>query len=384
MNPYSFNVLTPHNVVPSEAMNFQFNYPFPSASNFNAVTYGIPPEQTNINNPSEPWIGAWLTKIGKTHPTPEIPKKKSKHNISSARASLKTCLDILDKLNAISDDLRTNVQKLSSADWKKKTIKIGQLKENYSIIMNNLCNPENLASLQKVVKDRKRKRSTQKKKRIQKQADKKQEKEEIRNINQHIDRWLEVQKEEDNRIKMEELMNKDIDCNLSDVNKKKSDAKKNLSLIRALVKLRQIRETIHSQRGEKTSLEDKQAFATTTAKMLKIWENASKMYNVEENMLKTMLEKTANENLRNKELRKEKETLFLWERAIFGDKVIANPANASHWALTAAERDMETFIAIRKSWDTFLVSPSEGSSLPLGWVFPPNQCSEEWKRFQAH
>ncbi|XP_044756837.1 uncharacterized protein LOC123315266 [Coccinella septempunctata] len=383
-NPYTYNIVTPHSVTQSDAMNFQFGFPFPGASNFNNIPYGMPPVQSNITNPTEPWIDSWLVKIGKTQPTLTNAVKKPKASITSARESLRACLDILDKLNAISGDLRTNVQKLSSAEWKKKTIKIGQLKENYSIIMNTLSNPENMTSLQKAVKERKKKRSTQKKKRIQRQEDLKKEREEHRNINQHIDRWLEVKKEEDNRIKMEELMNKDVDCSLSDVNKKKADAKKNLALIRALVKLRQVRETMHTQRGEKTSLEDKQAFSLTTAKMLKIWENTSKQYNAEELMLKTMLEKTATETLRNKELLKERETLFLWEKAIFGNKVNPTPENATHWALTAAERDMETFIAIRKSWDTFLVPPPQGSSLPISWVFPPNQCTEEWKKFQAH
>lgn len=387
-NLHNFKSVTPHNMIQSEALNYQIDYPFLSTS---GVPYERPPEQTN---PAEPWIEAWLIKIGKTQSTPiltsmehsmlEIPKKKSRPVIISAKESLKTCLDILDKLNTLSDDLRTNVQKLSSAEWKKKTIKIGQLKENYSIIMNTLRNPDNMILLQKAVKERKKKRATQKRRRIRKQADRKKEIEEHRNIDQHIDRWLEIKKEEDNRIKMEELMNKDVDCSLSDVNKKKADAKKYLALIRALVKLRQVRETICSQRGEKTSLEDKQAFSTTTAKMLKIWENVSKQYNAEELMLKTMLEKTANETLRNKELLKEKETLFLWEKAIFGDKVIPSHANATHWALTAAERDMETFIAIRRSWDTFLVPHPQGSSLPMGWVFPPNQCTEEWKKFQSN
>lgn len=59
-------------------------------------------------------------------------------------------------------------------------------------------------------------------------------------------------------------MKKDADCVLSEVTRKKSEARKQLSLISALVKLRSVREQFAAQRGEKTVAEDRKAFNIQT------------------------------------------------------------------------------------------------------------------------
>lgn len=59
-------------------------------------------------------------------------------------------------------------------------------------------------------------------------------------------------------------MKKDADCVLAEVTKKKSDARKQLTLILALNKLRHVRDHFATQRGEKLSSEDRDAFKVTT------------------------------------------------------------------------------------------------------------------------
>ena len=88
---------------------------------------------------------------------------------------------------------------------------------------------------------------------------------------------------------MEEEMQKDADSVLSEVTKKKSDARKQLTLISALVKLRNIRDQVATQRGEKPSLEDRRAFNVTTEKLVKMWENSMQTYSKEEQGLRLML-----------------------------------------------------------------------------------------------
>lgn len=91
---------------------------------------------------------------------------------------------------------------------------------------------------------------------------------------------------------MEEAMQKDADSVLSEVTKKKSDARKQLSLIGALVKLRTVRDNVANHRGEKPSLEDKRAFSVTTEKLVKMWENSLQIYLKEEQGLRLMLGKS--------------------------------------------------------------------------------------------
>lgn len=63
-------------------------------------------------------------------------------------------------------------------------------------------------------------------------------------------------------------MKKDADCVLSEVNKKKSEARKQLALLNALSKLRTVRENTSIQRGENISLEDRNAFSRVTGKLM--------------------------------------------------------------------------------------------------------------------
>lgn len=41
------------------------------------------------------------------------------------------------------------------------------------------------------------------------------------------------------------------------------------------------------------------------------------------------------------------------------------------------------FIHFRKSWDTFLVSPTNemGSKIPIGWVLPNTRPNENWCQY---
>lgn len=55
-------------------------------------------------------------------------------------------------------------------------------------------------------------------------------------------------------------MKKEADLVLGEVTKKKSDARKQLSLIASLIKLRSVREKTAQQKGENTSSEDRVVF----------------------------------------------------------------------------------------------------------------------------
>lgn len=110
-----------------------------------------------------------------------------------------------------------------------------------------------------------------------------------------------------------------------------------------------------------------------------MWENTLKSYQKEEQGLHMMLEQNAEEDTISTQLAKEKRTTQEWETALFGQKLVPVPA---FFALTAAERDMETFINVRRSWDTFLSrSPEEGSKIPIGWILPPNQAIDSWTKY---
>lgn len=362
----------------------------------NKVKYDLtlqPPEaEIEHKTDDELYIETWLSKIGKIQinldSTIEIiaTKKKSvkKSNraavkLTAAKQSLKKCLNIIKKLETIQEELKNNVETLSSADWKKKTIDIGNLKAELSSLTSQFDNDHFLASLKRSVTLRKKKRLNQQKAREAKKMEVIEKKKAHKRISDSIDNWLENMKEEVEKAKMEEKMQKDADCVLAEVTMKKSDARKQLSLISALIKLRNIRENVAVQRGEKVSLEDRAAFNKLTEKLTNMWEDTMKIYLKEEQCLKLMLE-TSVKKENNWKVSRADRIIEQWDYCLFGPKCIPSQ---TYWGLTSADKSVENFIAIRKSWDTFLVEESNelGSRIPIGWCLPSANASANWTKY---
>ncbi|KAF7284594.1 programmed cell death protein 7 [Rhynchophorus ferrugineus] len=344
----------------------------------------------NIYNKSndELWIESWLQQNNIYQALPRLKKINVPHNamtLHQAKTYLIDCLSLLEKLSRIQESLEKNVATISSAEWKEKTIEIGCVKDEFTKIMCKFDHPDLLKHLKISVKNRQKKRRNDRKKRDNRIAKKQDETEERKRLHKEIDQWLTNKKEEVEKIKMEELMQKDADLVLSEVTKKKSDARKHLSLISSLIKLRTVRENVATQRGEKTSLEDRRAFNITTEKLIKMWENTLKTYLTEEQGLKLMLEKNQIEDSKQAQLVKERRLAEEWKTVLFG-KHMTSFSHPTFLALTAAERDVDTFVAIRKSWDTFLVPSSNenGSKIPIGWVLPNANVSDRWAHYLDH
>lgn len=87
---------------------------------------------------------------------------------------------------------------------------------------------------------------------------------------------------------------------------------------------------------------DTSTIDTVLDKLTEAWENSLKVYAKEEKGLKMMLDQTAT----NDSIKKDKERKLIqeWDIVLFGQKHVPTPA---YWGLTAAEKNFETFVAIR-------------------------------------
>ncbi|KAF5272897.1 hypothetical protein FQA39_LY07663 [Lamprigera yunnana] len=408
MDYYNINLKDmPASVPTSQPNTLNFPIPFYSASgrHFNYST--APVDQSSSSNylqhydlsapPSmsletksdeELWIETWLSKIGKIqinlNSTTEIKSKRSvslKPNsiqIHNIKNTLKNSIHILSNLQSLQAVLKENAATMSSTEWTKKTMEIGLIKEQFSKNILQFENFENLKRIQKVIEKRRKKRAVQKRRKKFQSEETFKMHEDRRKVHKKIDQWLEHMKEEVERSKMEENMKKDADCVLAEVTKKKSDARKAITLITSLIKLRQVREHTATQRGERVSLEDRNAFSKVTTHLLKIWNDALKVYTKEEQGLRVMLQQNAADDTNFAQLAKEKRIVQEWETVFFGLKCIPNHI---YWDLTAAEKSLETFIAVRKSWDTFLTSNSDGSRIPVGWIMPNLHPNQDWSKY---
>ncbi|XP_065170821.1 uncharacterized protein [Atheta coriaria] len=379
-NYYNTAAIMVPNVPPPPIVPFRYDLSLP------------PPIQLDAKTDDELFVETWLSKIGKINlnlesttvevKTTQIKPQKSKGHVSihAAKQGLKKCLEITQRLEATQKILEENMSTMSTDEWKRHTSVIGSLKDELTVLMAQYQNPETLKTLKYELAQRAKKRATQKRRRYENQLQMAKKKEE--NLAQHkkIDSWLVAKKEEAERAKAEEIMKKDADCVLAEVTKKKTEARKQLSLVASLIKLRNVRETAAKARGEKIPAEDNAAFCKTTEALIKMWENSSKTYSIEEQGLKLMLERNASEDNKQTIANKEKEVAQQWDQVLFGPSYVPSPL---YWALTSAKHDMEKFIAIRKSWDTFLTPNTDtGSKIPLGWVLPADSPSLEWSQYQ--
>ncbi|XP_050295533.1 programmed cell death protein 7-like [Anthonomus grandis grandis] len=342
----------------------------------------------NLYNKSndELWIESWLQQNNIYRPLPNLKKINVPPNaikISQAKIYLTKCTGLLEKLNKAQHDLEANVSTLSSNDWKQKTIEIAAIKDEFTKIMCKFDNADVFKHLKVSLRARKKKRANKRRTKDQTMSKKQEEIENKNKLHKEIDQWLYNKRHEVEKLKIEESMQRDADLVLSEVTKKKQDARKQLSLLGALIKLRKVRETTTNQRESITSLENRRAFSLTTEKLIKMWEDTLLVYTKEEHGLKLMLEKNHTEGSKQSKIAKERKLIDEWKTTFFGQMQAVPSNNATYWALTAAERDLETFVAIRKSWDTFMVSQTNefGSRIPIGWVLPDERAIPSWNKY---
>nr|CAD7423521.1 unnamed protein product [Timema monikensis] len=257
-----------------------------------------------------------------------------------------------------------------------KTLK--NVKAELQACLDKLSAPGVMDDLEVAIVKRSKKRAYQKRRR----ARVKEEVAECHSKRQQLDiainTWLEDMQESVEKAKREESLKVEADLVLLEVTRKKNEAKRQLSLLSSLLKLRQLRAKTWASRGQAVSFESGERFIKVIERLRKLWESELRECAVEEQGLRVMLEGVVEER-NQKQVRRERQALAQWEQVLFGAKK-RQQDQVDHF-YTAAERDIESFVAIRKSWDKFLAAPgaSMASTPPIGWVLPVYPSSEQWK-----
>lgn len=356
----------------------------------------------------ELWVEAWLARLGKIQikldstvvvsanknrslsPSRNNPVKLKQRvistgkcpKISEARGNLSKSFRILSSIESIHQHLDANLSTLTSDEWRLCTVEIGALRDELTVLMTPF-EGENFINLKRTVKMRRKKRFAQKRQKVMRRKVREKEHEGRVKKHEEIDGWLERENAEVLRMQEEEAAKGEADIILADTTRKKLDAKRNLALVQSLTKLRDVREKAALGRGEQTSAQDSYAFQNLAERLQDIWTNASKEYGKEEHRLRTQLEQTTSEDQRKAKLEREKKVTDDWSKALFGDPLKEGEESGLFLGLTAAERSVDTFIAIRKSWDTFLAKSDDilGTKVPIGWVLPKEHVSDKWSQY---
>lgn len=301
--------------------------------------------------------------------------KDGSMRIHVAKNILHRCVEIIENLENLKQSMSQNVETMSRLEWKEKTQEIGKEKDELGCLMSRF-DSDVIVELNKKLAKRKQKRAAIRRRKDDLKFRREQEFEEMKEQERVIDERLEEERKHIEIEQEEENFKKDADCVLAEVRRFKLEARKQISLLTALIKLRSTREKLADGCGTTLIPEHKALFLSTTEQLLALWNNAIDKYTNEENYLNDMLNK---KKLQNDKRRIEAEQVIdEWERILFGPKYIPN--ERFYRELNIAENDLRSFIAVRKSWDTF-VSDLEGSCIPVGWILPNEKPSKEWKQF---
>lgn len=277
---------------------------------------------------------------------------------------------------AIKKNLEVDLISLSPTDlnynakWSDITSNMNKIKDMLGTLQSNE------ADIKKCISKKLKIREARKRRRLRHVNFKKQKREEIERKHKIIDKLLSERSDEVESIKREAALKRQADAVLHEVRKKKNEAKKMLNLLCALAKLRDLRIKQEEERGGYCSKQLTETFNKVMKRFQELWEKQLEMYNLEEKGLKIMLEESAMPPVKESKF---EINLLEWEKALFGD--ISN--NEYEKLLTASNYDSEALIQVRREWDQFLVvePTAMSSSIPLGWVLPPETENDEWKNF---
>ncbi|XP_049824411.1 programmed cell death protein 7-like [Aethina tumida] len=374
-----YNSDTPYNYDVLETRN---DSPFSNSSETDYTPYDNFDSKCVLYNEKEDYVYTYDKLIINSWSASTLISPKKSLTLHHVKAILQQCIIISDILK-IESKLTEQSASMDENMWRMKINKMKLLTKQYNSLISELRDPNIMSYVKRLVDKTRKKRINRKNRKIRIVAEKQEELLQSKIREKEIDHWLAGMKEKANKIKEKEKKKRDADCILKEVIKKKLEARKQLCLITALIKLRNVRTNKAQQEGTKLTLEDKQGFNITTEKLIKIWGNLLKRYSTEEQNLRTMLEKTALEDSKRALMKKHKQHYEEWKIALFGNTKVEQEDQFLYWSLMAAECNMQTFIAIRRSWDTFLVdeNSNDGSKIPIGWVVPDEEPNVLWAKF---
>ncbi|XP_053612075.1 uncharacterized protein LOC128676137 [Plodia interpunctella] len=288
-------------------------------------------------------------------------KKKLNISISETREKLRNMLILLEEIKSKEKYLSKNISTMSDDEWKKNMeyveFKKDSMVKEYLPGINNM----HLDLLRKLIAKRSAKRLRLKRVRLERKREKEDLIKKSEERSRKIDENLQKIKDDIDKMKQEEQAKLEADMVLKEVLRKKTDAKKCLVKLDALLKLRVARENTAKGRGQSVSEWEANVFKNNIEKLKTVWCQRLSSYEKEESKLREKLEQESSEQptLASQQEARLVENLSKWKEFLFGADGVPQVDFSG---------DVGSFVGVRSKWDQFV--SDEGSPLPVGWVLP--------------
>lgn len=289
-------------------------------------------------------------------PNMPIEAEKKPLKLSKLSNDLSNFYGTIESIKAEIDNLSNCASSIDNNQWCNQItslkIQLNELSATSKRYQNpNLCN-----NAKRAVEKRLKKRNRLKKRQTEMNALKKCAIKNRELKHQQIDQRLNenIEKIQENRRQIESKQR--AEEVLTEVKSLKNDATKYVQTFDSLKELYRVR-------NKDKALDDRE-FNREIEKLKKKWLVASEKYETEEKRLRIFL------NCSNH--------LQEWHETIFGDM-----KNEDIFLLKKNENGLGKLIEIRSQWDRFIVSDENpyGSSIPLGWVMPNANPTNQWKPY---
>ncbi|XP_013183017.1 uncharacterized protein LOC106129097 [Amyelois transitella] len=287
-------------------------------------------------------------------------KQKPDISIFHMREKLRNILMMLEEIKAKENYLSENMATMSDQDW-KKAIEYTETKKNEIKKSLPSINNSHLDILRKLIAKRSAKRLRLKRVRLEQKREKEDLIKKSEEKSRKIDENLQKIKDDINKIKQEEEAKLQADMVLKEVLRKKTDAKKCVVKLDALLKLRKARENTARGRGEAVSGREATVFSNNIEKLKAVWSQRLSAYEAEEAELRDKLKQDLSEppTLAGQQEEQLLENLGKWREILFGNDILPQ---------VDFKGNIADFVAVRSKWDRFV--SADGSPLPVGWVLP--------------
>lgn len=285
-------------------------------------------------------------------------------SISEVRKEISQLVLALNNLKRKQNVLLEKLTLLPDDEWNAHVAHIEENKQQINKTLSQLNGPY-LEMLRKLLAKRSAKRLRLRRRNLERKKDKEQRIKELKERSRKIDENLQKIQDNINRVKQEEEAKLEADMVLKEVLRKKGDAKKCITKLDALVKLRKARQNTARGRGENVSENDGNVFIANIDKLKSLWTQKLVLYEKEEADLRATLKKEEQNICKSETEKQVASNLDQWWGTLFGGmKPQAD-----------FKGNQEQFVNIRTQWDKYI--SSDGSPLPVGWVPPaprPEHC----------
>ncbi|KAL7633156.1 UNVERIFIED_CONTAM: hypothetical protein RMT77_016526 [Armadillidium vulgare] len=339
----------------------------------------------------ELYVQNWVSSVRKRLNAEESERKTKEIKVNDVQKKLLRYAILIKELKDLTQhvsDLPPPPDKVSQEYKERVMTKVNELKIDIEELRRYFSEEETLNKIKESLSKRREKRLKRRKTKSERNERWKRRKEEWKRLEEEIDEKIKIENEEEKQNLEEEKMKREADSVLREVRSKQEDVVRMQKLLQALTSLRDIRKNKGEMHGYVENPEASSFFDKMKKEFETILSDQQKIYCSEEQTLKIMIEESQSSTISVRKRR----PLFAPNfneikrnicQIYFGkERPRIEEEKEYERSFLAAEESVEILVQRRKDWDQFLVGDNSGSSIPIGWVLPNLNPSNDWKSYQ--